>query len=181
MRAPMSQASVPPARPRGLRFALLAHPSVQGVRFLPKLAMPWFFANNPDVGELPPNMRPTPEQLVGLAFGFGLSILLLVSGILTLRRRPVGRLLHLLYAGLSVPLVAVNSYMQWKQMALMEQWLRENPNSPFAAGQSSTGNMIGLVFGIFFGLAYPLFLLVWFGLVKRSAASMGQNESETVI
>jgi len=43
MRAPMSQASVPPARPRGLRFALLAHPSVQGVRFLTKLALPWFF------------------------------------------------------------------------------------------------------------------------------------------
>jgi O-antigen/teichoic acid export membrane protein len=43
MRASMPEASVPPARPRGLRFALLAHPSVQGVRFLTKLALPWFF------------------------------------------------------------------------------------------------------------------------------------------
>ncbi len=29
--------------PRGLRFALLAHPSVQAVRFATKLALPWFF------------------------------------------------------------------------------------------------------------------------------------------
>ncbi len=43
MRASMPEASVPPARPRGLRFALLAHPSVQAVRFATKLALPWFF------------------------------------------------------------------------------------------------------------------------------------------
>jgi len=43
MRASMPEVSVPPARPRGLRFALLAHPSVQAVRFATKLALPWFF------------------------------------------------------------------------------------------------------------------------------------------
>jgi len=43
MRASMLEASVPPARPRGLRFALLAHPSVQAVRFATKLALPWYF------------------------------------------------------------------------------------------------------------------------------------------
>lgn len=43
MRASMPEASVPPARTRGMRFALLAHPSVQAVRFGTKLALPWFF------------------------------------------------------------------------------------------------------------------------------------------
>ncbi len=33
----------PPAPTRGMRFALLAHPSVQAVRFATKLALPWFF------------------------------------------------------------------------------------------------------------------------------------------
>ncbi len=35
--------SIAPAGPPGLRFALLAHPSAQAVRFLTKLALPWFF------------------------------------------------------------------------------------------------------------------------------------------
>ncbi|MCY2960588.1 MAG: oligosaccharide flippase family protein [Planctomycetota bacterium] len=39
----MPEASDPPVRSRGLRFALLAHPSVQAVRFATKLALPWFF------------------------------------------------------------------------------------------------------------------------------------------
>ena len=39
----MPEASVPPAPPRGMRFALLAHPSVQAVRFATKLALPWYF------------------------------------------------------------------------------------------------------------------------------------------
>ncbi len=42
MRAPMPEAPVPPAPTRGMRFALLAHPSVQAVRFGTKLALPWF-------------------------------------------------------------------------------------------------------------------------------------------
>jgi hypothetical protein len=86
-------------------------------------------------------------SFLGIAF----AILLLVAGISLLRRRPSGRPLHLIYAGVTVIVTIVGTVV----MVLMI-----NTDSMPAAGR--TGMMIGVVSGVFFGSAYPVFLLIWF-------------------
>lgn len=124
-------------------------------------------------GPLPPSMMMSGMMALNMGLGLVLAILLLIAGILTLRRNPVGGKLHLVYAVLALPLVAFGIWIQFQQLAAMEQWVAENPSSPFAQGHSSAGNMIGMGFGVVLGGGWPIFLLIWFGVVKNKAGSMG--------
>ena len=65
-------------------------------------------------------------------------------------------------------------YLSWRKNELMGQWVLDNPDSPFAKGYKPGAGTIGLAIGAIIGGAWPLFVAVWFGLVKRSPASMNQ-------
>lgn len=124
-------------------------------------------------GPLPPTMSLNGPMAVHMGLGVLNAIVLLVGGILLIRRNPTGRLLHLVYAVTGLPLVAFGIWVQMNQMAAMDQWVLENADSPFAQGHSAAGGMIGMVVGAVLGGGWPVFLLIWFGVVKNKADSMG--------
>ena len=134
-------------------------------------------------GPLPPSMRIAPWQAGMFAFGFILAILLIVAGVQTMRRNMAGRSLHMLWAAVSILLTLTNIYFGWRQVIEVEQWMRDNPTSPFAKGpQLSRGSSMALVFALNgIGLIWPTFLLIWFGLLKRTKASFGASPNADFI
>lgn len=126
-------------------------------------------------GPLPPNMRMAPWQAGMFVVGFGLSVLLIVAGVQAMRRNMAGRTLHMIWASCSLLLTFVNIYFGWRQVIEVEQWVRDNPTSPFAKGpQLSRGANMALVIGLnCIGLIWPVFLLIWFGAIKRTKESFG--------
>jgi len=134
--------------------------------------VPMFMASAPDAGELPPTMRLDPIQLALGVAGTAMTIFLIVAGVATRRRRPVGQPLHLAYAAISLPLVIAGTIHAVQKNATMVQWAQDNPASPFAKGADSPmALIITAAMGILF-TAYPVFLLIWFGAVKRHATDL---------
>ncbi|MBX3359941.1 MAG: hypothetical protein KF705_00670 [Phycisphaeraceae bacterium] len=129
--------------------------------------------------DLPPAYQPNLATMAYAGVGLLHAILLLIAGAVTVARKPVGRPLHLVYAALGIPLAIGGLFIQWKLQQENIAWAAQaDPNNPFAqqfnSPQSRMGNMLGMAFGAAMGLGYPLFLLVWFGLVKRKGSDMGQ-------
>jgi len=120
----------------------------------------------------PPTMQFGAIDLTLGGIGVVLSVVLLLAGITTLSRKSVGRLLHLVYGGANLPLTLWSTWNTLQKMAAMGQYVRDNPDSPFAQGYSPIGSMIGIAFGLAIGLAYPVFCLVWFGAVKTRHEQM---------
>ena len=124
--------------------------------------------------------QPTPYGMVPTAtdyaiggLGVGLAILLLFAGIACVSYRPVTRVMHLLYAAASIPVVVWGYMNQTHKADLNAQWAKEFPDSPLApgfeqsaTGAAATGQLIGLAVLIVLGMGVPLFYLIWFGLVK---------------
>ena len=104
------------------------------------------------------------------------ALLLMAAGILTLRRSMTGRILHLVYALTSFVLLAFGLWLHLKTQAETKDWAVQNPDNPFAKAMTQPGSEIGNTIGvgamIVLGTLWPLFCLVWFGLVKRTRASM---------
>ncbi len=132
--------------------------------------------------ELPPAMLPQGPQMVVIALSMLVAVVLIVAGATTVGRKPLGRTLHLVYALLSIPLTAISLWLSMKQQADLAQWASENPDNMFAQQMSNPGQkigqMMGLVFGAAMGFGYPVFCLIWFGLVKK-ASDMGSGDAAT--
>lgn len=121
---------------------------------------------------LPPTLVfGTADYAIG---GVGLlcSVVLLAGGITLLGRRPVTRWLHLTYAGVAIPLNIWNMLRGFDKQAAATQWAQDFPNSPMAqqinAGGPGQmiGPAIGLCLGVVLGIGFPLFVIIWFGLIK---------------
>ncbi|HUU22125.1 MAG TPA: hypothetical protein VM389_06270 [Phycisphaerae bacterium] len=99
--------------------------------------------------------------------GVGFAVLLLVGGILLLKRRPAGRTLHLAYA-VAATVMAVFGTI------LMTMSISRTGNMPPPMRYGFIGGAIGGMCG---GLAYPIFLLVWFlrAPIAAEARGWGQN------
>jgi predicted tellurium resistance membrane protein TerC len=122
----------------------------------------------------------TPPMMVLMVVGVVSSILLLVAGIFTINRKITGRYLHLTYAILSLALFPVGIYLGLQNQAEMESWIRQNPDTQFAK-QQAAGGAVGQIFGYAMqgiGLLHILFLIVWFGVIKKTAASMGASRPD---
>ncbi|MCG3125113.1 MAG: hypothetical protein GIKADHBN_03641 [Phycisphaerales bacterium] len=128
--------------------------------------------------QFPPSMM-SGLQTALIAAGMLSDVLLIVAGALTISRKPAGRVLHLAFAVIAILITIGATFAGFQQQAVIDQWVRENPSSQFAQQQKMAGGMgqwFGLGIGLVLGLAYPIFLFIWFGLVKRTAASMGTSE-----
>lgn len=121
----------------------------------------------------------SPLVLGTYVLGSVLAVELLVAGIATVRRRPIGRLLHLAYGAAGVLLVLLSTFATWSamqaQLATMQQGASEVAKQQAAAMQG--GMMFGMAFGVCIGLAYPAFCLVWFGVMGKrpEAGAMPQD------
>lgn len=134
---------------------------------------------SPELGPMPDVMKPGVASLITGAASLGWAGLLLAAGIMTLRRRPVGRPLHLAWAAGAILLTIVGLYMQWEQMQRLQAFVQQNPDNPWVKAQGSgqnVGQYIGLGVGIVLGFAWPLFTLVWFGVVKRRPEDFGPQD-----
>lgn len=115
----------------------------------------------------------SPGTLPVLVIGAGLSVLLLVAGIMTLRRNPTGRILHLAWAGLILLVIIGGIVDAILHMPVLEKWVADNPNIPAAKFVSKQAILLQTAGISVVRLIWPAFCLVWFGLVKRTAASFG--------
>lgn len=108
----------------------------------------------------------SPASLAVYAIGLLLSVLLLTAGIMTVRRKAAGRMLHLLWAAGGVLLTVVSIMVQW---GVMQQQLQQTQSSAKGVNPAAMqgGMYIGLVVGVCIGLAYPIFCLVWFGVMGK--------------
>jgi hypothetical protein len=124
----------------------------------------------------PPELtKPGLGPMVMLVAGMGMSTLLLVAGILTVRRGPVGRILHLVYASISIPMMAVSMFLHFQHQVPIQKWISENPDHP---GLKQAQMIVTIGTGVAvvltaLNLAYVVFLLIWFGAVKRKGTDMG--------
>ncbi|MEM7621957.1 MAG: hypothetical protein AAF235_02000 [Planctomycetota bacterium] len=135
----------------------------------------------------PPSTQLSPEIIVSMGIGVVTNILLIVAGIMTLKRNPRGRTLHLAYAIAAVVAVFLGIWAQMSMQAKLDDWIAQYGDSEIGetgmtwreqmqAGQQFQG--ISLVGGLVVGLAYPLFCIVWFGLIKKDRDAMGSDADD---
>lgn len=136
----------------------------------------------------PPTMQLSPTLIAAAGLGALVNLLLIVAGFMTIGRKGLGRTLHLVYAILAVLASLVGLYTQLQMQAGMEGWLEQYgdrevaPNSGMtwhqqaAMGQQFQG--VGLAVGMALTLAWPIFCIVWFGMVKRDVDAMGADLPE---
>ena len=129
---------------------------------------------------LPPWYRSVqvPLSLVGLAVG----VILLIAGIKLVRKKPSARALHVTYIVLQTILAIVGVVFGAAMMSHTKQAMEQSASSGaqvppevqeflriFERGTST----VVLIAGLLFGLAYPVFLTIWFlrDKVRREIAS----------
>ncbi len=120
-------------------------------------------------GPMPSVMQPPPISLLLIAVGLVWAGLELAAGITTLRRKAVGRSLHIIYGAGAVLMNTLSLFFQWQQHNVQMEWARNNADNAWAKqmGNGQIGFLIGLLFGIVLGYSWPVFCLIWFGLLKK--------------
>ncbi|MFN0012831.1 MAG: hypothetical protein ACKVS8_14450 [Phycisphaerales bacterium] len=127
----------------------------------------------PGWGPMPDVMKQPPSTMVLLAVGVPVAILLLIAGILLIKRNPLARTLHLVYAVIGLVNTGVSTFLSFQHQLRVLAWAKDNPDDQW--GKMMAGGpwmVLGMVVGLVLGGAWPLFCLVWFGLVKRTKESM---------
>ncbi|MFA6045645.1 MAG: hypothetical protein WC718_11735 [Phycisphaerales bacterium] len=146
------------------------------------LALPSMMAKVPgyDPTNPPPSMVMGPLKMVLLAAGVPMAGLLLFAGISTVARKEVGRLAHLAYGGSALFMLAIQIYIGATDLMKMDAWIRDNPTNPIAKN-GNAGGYIGLVITVTLGIIWPLFSLVWFGVVKNKPGAMKQLKASSTV
>lgn len=114
----------------------------------------------------PAMMQLTAAGWVGQILSIVGNVLLITAGAVLLTRQPVARPLHLLYAVLLLVSTALATYAAFEQQQLIAEWVKDNPDAEFSRTYNPTAQALGPVFGGVVALAWPVFCLIWFGLVK---------------
>jgi hypothetical protein len=119
-------------------------------------------------GGFPPQMTQPNVLIAGLSVvSIFAGVALLMAGIFTVNRRPQGRTLHLGVAAVSLILLVLGIGYQWHNMTQIGEWVQANPDATFSQNYSPMGSLIGMVVGVVLGGAWPTFLLIWFGALKK--------------
>ncbi|MBX3386943.1 MAG: hypothetical protein KF768_10260 [Phycisphaeraceae bacterium] len=141
----------------------------------------------------PAFQTPPPSTLMMVTSVLGLiaPVLLLIAGIMTVQRKAAGRSLHLVYAVVSIILTIVGIVVA---MSTMDETLKQleaqmaAESDPNAAAQMQSmmpmmrmGAYIGVAVSGLLGVAYPLFIAIWFGLIKRDPSELTRGALRDVI
>ncbi len=112
---------------------------------------------------------PPPSVLsVGLGvLGWLWAVLLLVAGIMTVKRLAKARLLHLVYASVSIVLTIASVAVGMAEMRRVFDAFAQNAQMAQMAGFMRMGAYAVMCFAVALGLGYPIFLLVWFGVMGK--------------
>lgn len=140
------------------------------------------------VSQPPAGMTPPPGMTPAMALvqivGLGMSVFLIVSGIMCMKRNPKSRPMHLVWAVLSFILMVVGVFMQIQGIGDFEKWMADNPENEQVQAMAKMPmkeifyGTIGLA--VLLGGAWPVFCLVWFGLVKRKPEDFGQVRTDYI-
>ncbi|XVJ60241.1 MAG: hypothetical protein HEQ23_12935 [Tepidisphaera sp.] len=128
------------------------------------------------MGPAPKELVPSPPMIGMLAFGVVVTIILIIAGALTIKRSSAGRLAHLVYAVLSIAGTAAYTYFAIQYQNNLQAWVQANGDSQWASqggaqmGAGAQNVMTALTVAL--SVAWPVFCLIWFGLVKRTRESM---------
>lgn len=145
--------------------------------FLPKMMQG---ALNGD--PLPPTMVFGPMDYAIGGIGLALAIVLLFGGIMLVGRRPIARTLHLVYAVAAMPISILQLVRGFDKQAQMAQWATDYPNNEMAkainggAPGQQIGELVGLILGVGIGIGFPLFVFIWFMLVKPKPTDITGTE-----
>jgi hypothetical protein len=124
------------------------------------------------LGPMPDVMKPNMPQTVMVVVSFIPTVLLLVAGIATLRRKPAGRGLHLVYAIIGLVIAVIATIINFKHQADVMAWAKANPSDKWAPQAGSPLSLIPIVLGLLLSIAWPLFCMIWFGAIKRDAKDL---------
>ena len=147
--------------------------------------------NNPSASKGGPQMTPMPDvmkpgamDMAGPVLGFLVCILLLVAGILLTMRRAQSRMMHLVYGGLSLIVTLIGTAMAVQKQNAIAAWATQNPDDFWAIQQTTQGGQfayIGIGRAFTPGLAYTVFVLIWFGVIKRNTTEITTVVEEPII
>jgi hypothetical protein len=93
--------------------------------------------------------------------GLGVLAVLLLAGIQTLRRKPGGRMLHMLYAVLTIIQIVIAAIIFYRVASQID-----TTGQPQHIAIGFRAGMIGGLIGTLTGAIYPTFLLIWFSRRK---------------
>lgn len=141
-------------------------------------------------GQLPPNTPPPPFVppmnaifIASIVVSLLLNAILIAAAVKLLARSASGRSLHLLYAIVGVVSAFFGSFAGYQgqqalgaqQLAWAEQYgdgndMTKQMADQFRQQQQMRGPIqaVGIVIGLLVRLAWPLFCVIWFGMVKKS-------------
>lgn len=133
-------------------------------------------AQNPQLAQQLQNAPPPSGLQMGIAaLGILVSTMLIVAGSMLIARKPIAAALHLAWAAITLLLTIGNTIVS---IGPMQQQMQQIQSQSGAA--ASPGAMPGMQVGMYgslacmalITLAYPIFCLIWFGLVKRGTAEI---------
>jgi hypothetical protein len=124
-------------------------------------------------GPVPDVLKPPMIGAALAAVGTLTAVLLIIGGVMVLRRKPLGRILHLAYAVLSLLLTGGSIVVQFGQMQVQKQWVADNPGNKWAAQMHPELGLPMIAVMSLLSIAWPLFCILWFGIIKNKPNSMG--------
>lgn len=124
-------------------------------------------------GPAPDVFKPPVAQFAMIPVGLILAIVLLVAGIMLIRRKPAARAMHLVYAIINTLLNLAGVAVGIAHLQKLAAWKAANEGDQWAAQINMPQQYATMAISVAIGIGYPLFLLIWFGLVKRKATDMG--------
>jgi len=96
--------------------------------------------------------------------GIAIYVMLAIGGVMLLKRRRVGRTLHVAYALVGIVLAIVGTVVG---LILVDYMQFDGPEEMQTI--TKVTSMGGIIIGLFISLAYPVFLLIWFARPKVKA------------
>lgn len=126
----------------------------------------------PGFGPMPDVMKPAFSMVVLSGLGIVWSMLLLVAGIVTLRRERAGRMLHVVWAVGALITTIAGVAISVKVTQDQQAWKAANADSPWAKSMGSAGLSYAFIgASVLITGFWPAFCALWFGLLKKDPAA----------
>lgn len=122
---------------------------------------------NPAAAVPPVMFQPSAMMVVASVLSVLASVVLLIAGISTVTRKPLGRTLHLLYPVPALISVVLSILATMTMVDAIQEWVRDNPDANFSQNYTPISSYFGVVIGVLLGGAYPIFALIWFGAMGK--------------